>query len=196
MDRALVLVARVADAPAEALAGLLASLPYGKRLELESRDAEARRASLAGIALALAGLSRLRPAAVRAVDLEFPQGGKPRVAGGPVFSLSHAGDRVAVALAGLAVGFDLERLADPSDRMRLERWTATEAVLKAAGLGLREAATVELSPALDRARLADRDYVLQPVGLGAGCVAHLASEHHVARVDVESFDLSALSGPF
>lgn len=197
MDRALLLLGRVDDAPAVALDALLASLPYGKRLDLEARDGAARRASLAGIALALHGLSRLRGSPVRAAELSFPQDGKPALPGGPDFSVSHAGPAVAVAVypAG-PVGFDLEPIRDDADRARLERWTSIEAVLKAAGRGLRDAAAVELSPALDRARLAGRGYSVRAVDIGGEYVARIATAHGLVRVDVERVDLSALAGPF
>ena len=197
MDRALVLLGRVDDAPDAALDALLAALPYGRRLELEARDADARRTSLAGVALALAAFARLRGSMVRAAELAFPQGGKPELPGGPDFSVSHAGGVVGVAMvwAG-AVGFDLEPLADGSDRARLERWTATEAVLKAAGRGLRDAAAVELSPALDAGRVAGRGYRLRPVDVGEAYVARLSTDRDLGRVELERIDLSALSGPF
>lgn len=197
MDRALVLLGRVDDAPDAALDALLAALPYGRRLELEARDAAARRASLAGVALALAALARLRGSSVRAAELAFPLGGKPALPGAPDFSVSHAGGAVGVATTkDGTVGFDLEPLADASDRARLERWTATEAVLKAAGRGLRDAAAVELSPALDAGRVAGRGYRLRTVEAGDGYVARLATDRDLGRVEVERIDLSALSGPF
>ena len=197
MDRALVLLGRIDDAPEAVLDGLLAALPYGRRLELEARDAAARRAGLAGTALALAALARVRGSPVRAAELAFPQGGKPAVPGGPDFSVAHAGDAVGVAAvpAGL-VGFDLEPLVDVADRARLERWTATEAVLKAAGRGLRDAGEVELSPAMDAGRLAARHYRLQCVDAGMDCLAWLATDRGLAGVDVERVDLSALAAPF
>ena len=197
MDRALVLLGRVGDAPEAALDALLAVLPYGRRLELEARDAVARQAGLAGVALALAALSRLRGAPVRAAELAFPQGGKPVLQGGPDFSVSHAGGAVGVAAVGAGTaGFDLEPLVDVADRARLERWTATEAVLKAAGRGLRDAENVELSSTLDGGRLAGREYRLRVVDAGDGYVARLATTQGAVRVDVERVDLSALAGPF
>lgn len=120
------------------------------------------------------GLSPPRPA-----DLWFPCGGKPRWRGGPDFSISHAGDRVACALAppGAVVGLDLEPRAavavadlrrvaargelqayldaglDPADL-----WTAKEAVAKAAGEGLRALARVGLDACAGR--LDGREYAL------------------------------------
>jgi len=197
MDRAVVLTGRVADAPGAVLEALLEALPYAKRLELEARDAAGRRAGLAGIALALAVLGRLRGSPVRAAELAFPQGGKPALPGGPDFSITHAGDAVGVAAVPTgSVGFDLEPCVDEAGRARLERWTATEAVLKAAGRGVRDAAAVELSPALDRARLEGREYWVRAVDAGDAYVARLATDRSIVRVDLERDALSALAGPF
>jgi phosphopantetheinyl transferase len=197
MDRAVVLTGRVADAPGTVLEALLEALPYAKRLELEARDAAGRRAGLAGIALALAVLGRLRGSPVRAAELAFPQGGKPALPGGPDFSITHAGDAVGVAaVPSGSVGFDLEPFLGEAGRARLERWTATEAVLKAAGRGVRDAAAVELSPALDRARLEGREYWVRAVDAGDAYVARLATDRSLVRVDLERDVLSALPGPF
>src|ERR1700746_2585269 len=97
-----------------------ARLPYARRLALRAVRSE-RRASLAGIALALRALTRLLGRTVQAGEIVFAQGEKPRlappaaldaraVAGAPLrreraarcaedtavdFSISHAGPWVA-----------------------------------------------------------------------------------------------------
>jgi phosphopantetheinyl transferase len=161
MTSVLVLHARLRDGPGlESLAPLLERLPYAKRLELARRDAPERRASLAGISLALEGAAMLRGQAAGADALRFPAGGKPSFVAGPFFSISHGAATVAAALSeDVEVGFDLEDFGpgqrDAGDaRARLERWTATEAVLKAAGRGLREARAVELEQSLAAGSLA------------------------------------------
>jgi len=140
--------------PGPDLASLLARLPYGKRLALERREAIAREAALTGIALALEAVRRLRGAPVSPADLRFPQDGKPALDGGPYFSVSHTDGCVACAVSDtFDCGFDFECVpidADEAARSRLRRWTAVEAVLKAAGLGLRVSTQVEIAPTAGR----------------------------------------------
>lgn len=130
------------DARASALARGLA---YAKRLEVTAHAARAP-ATLAGIALALHALAELAGRDVRAGELAFPEGGKPRLAHasagvGPDFSISHSGHWVGcAAVAHGLVGFDVE-LGAGTD---LEGWAAREAALKACGAGIAEARAVEL----------------------------------------------------
>ena len=108
--------------------------------------------------------------------LRYPAGGKPALAGGPYFSISHSGTRVAVALSEhCEVGIDVEDLATAADADRLGRWTAVEATLKAAGSGLRRAGEVRLAADLASARIGEGTYRLQRLNLAPGCVAHLAT---------------------
>lgn len=171
-------------------ATLLAQLPYGRRLELERRDAAARLASLAGIALVLAGAGRLRGRPAGVAQLHFPQGGKPSLAGGPWFSVSHSGRRVAVAISERSeVGLDLEdALPTAGARGRglgsLERWTATEAALKAVGASVRAAGDVRLSDDRSVATLAAAVIHLRPLALAEDCEATLATLVPVSEVTV------------
>ena len=58
------------------------------------------------------------------------------------FSIAHSANLVGcAALRGAQVGFDLEQGTD----RRLENWVAREAVVKAAGLGVRAMGEVALS---------------------------------------------------
>lgn len=170
---------------------LLARLPYGRRLELERRDRRARSASLAGIALVLAGAGRLRGAAVLPEQLEFPAGLAPRLRGGPWFSVSHSPTRVAVALSrDCRIGLDLEDAAAARAAARtyagtLERWTAIEAALKAAGGALAEARDVRLASDLSRAEVGDLTLCLRPLELGAHCTACLATPEPLDELAVE-----------
>ncbi|SDD29313.1 4'-phosphopantetheinyl transferase family protein [Actinokineospora iranica] len=89
-------------------------------------------------------------------DCDRPHG-KPRVGGGPELSISHSGDRVAVALAAAPVGVDVEQVVERELMAELVRmsltereqsalttpvpgfftyWSRKEAVLKATGKGL------------------------------------------------------------
>lgn len=201
MNHVLVLHATLPAGPCPAvLLRLLERLPYARRLEIERREPEARYARLAGIALALRGAAGLRAAPVDAGQLVFPAGGKPALAGGPSFSVSHGGRHVGVALCGAGeVGFDLEavdgRASDPAAGLaRLARWTATEAVLKAAGRGLRDARAVELDESLRSGRVAGTSYHLARVAISDDVVASLATANPAAGpVRVERVEASALA---
>lgn len=172
-------------------AALLARLPYGRRIELERRDAADRVASLAGIALVLAGAGRMRGQWVDPAQLRFAQGRGPTLEGGPRFSVSHSRRRVGVALCdGGSLGLDVEDVAASSHRAgpgldALERWTAIEAALKACGAGLREADKVRLSEDRSIATFAGEAIHLRPLQLAAGCVACLATGSPVLELTVE-----------
>lgn len=191
MSRVIVLQAGLGgDAGQGVEPALLRRLPYARRLELERRDPQSRHASLVALGLALDGLARLRGCEVGVEELHFPQGGKPRCAGGESFSISHTGRRVAVAVSGdCEVGIDVEERTATAGQDRrvlgqLEHWTAVEAVLKAAGEGLRLAREVHIDHAAGRARLAGRHYFVCSVELGPGVVAHLASTRPVGPVEI------------
>jgi hypothetical protein len=172
---------------------LLAALPYAKRLELERRDPDARNASLAGIALALQAAAFLRGREVLAADLRFPQDGKPGLAGGPFFSISHSVTHVACAASHeLDCGIDIEDAASVSPmptatRERLRAWTATEAVLKAAGLGLRAAKEVTVAADFCTAQWRGVPYWLLELELRPDTVAHLAAPRPIRSVRIEAY---------
>lgn len=191
MNPVLVLHAALPEGPApSALRRLLERLPYERRLELERRDERGRCASLAGVHLALAGAERLLERPVAPGELRFIDGAKPRLAAGPLFSISHGTGRVGVALSVSAdVGFDLEEMRAVEGRTRadaakLARWTATEAVLKAAGRGLREARAVRLDDDLASGLLDGRVYRLWPLQLHDESIAHLASAEPIGPIAV------------
>jgi hypothetical protein len=166
---------------------LLQGLPYAWRLRLESRDPVARCTSLAGLALTLCAAARLRGEAPTLHSLERGgDDGKPRLTAGPYFSVSHAATRVAsVVTDRCEVGFDLEPVAESSRLAQLRRWTATEAVLKAAGLGLRATREVELTDDCGEATLRAQRYVIRRVHLAPGFVAHLAAAECLEPLVVE-----------
>jgi phosphopantetheinyl transferase len=196
MVRVLVLHARLDHrARPDALDVLLRALPYARRLELEQRSDTDRHASLAGLWLVLQGAMQLRGRSVGPADLLFPMGGKPMLAEGPCFSVSHGPDHVAAAVSDdVDIGFDHEQTGSgqggsPEGAATLERWTATEAVLKAAGQGLRDAKTVELDASLANGTLNGRAYALTRVILPGPLVAHLAAPVPVDQVEVVPVEL-------
>ena len=170
---------------------LLPQLAYARRLQLERCDAVARRASLAAIDLLMQGAVRLGAGPLDPGRIAFPDGGKPYVDGGPRFSVSHCKTRVAVALSSCCeLGLDVEDGVGPPESReaplgRLERWTATEAALKAAGLGLRSAGHVLLAPDLATAQVGEVTVQLRSLSLREGVVARLATIGPVAQVSIE-----------
>jgi phosphopantetheinyl transferase len=200
MSHVLVLHSKLPAGPCPAgLSLLLKRLPYAKRLELEAREPGARYTSLAGIALALRGMTVMLSGQVDPCRLSFPAGGKPCLPGGPGFSISHSGPHVGVALCSdCEPGFDLERFdagsGEPAaSRSRLARWTATEAVLKAAGLGLRDAPQVDLDASLRTGRVSGASFNLVPVEIANDVVAFLATGNPASLVRVEEVEASALA---
>lgn len=192
MNAAIVLHAALpGHSGAELEAVLLPRLAYARRLHLERCDAVVRRASLAAIDLLLQGALRLGAGPLDPGRICFPDGGKPYVDGGPRFSVSHCATRVAVALSSCCeLGLDVEDgVGSPAgrepQRSRLERWTATEAALKALGLGLHSAARVVLAPDLATARVGQVTLQLRSLSLGEGVVGRLATVGQVTRFSIE-----------
>ena len=178
--------------------GLLQALPYARRLQLEREDAAARSASLGGLALALAGAIRLVGTVPRIDEFRFATGAKPLLAHGPGFSVSHTIGRVAcvVCTAG-EIGLDIERVrpgAVPEAQHELWRWTATEAVLKAAGLGLRQVNEVMIVKSPLSATVHGQRYALREVQLSSQVTGHLASTGPVElfseAVDLDGSEVS------
>jgi hypothetical protein len=192
MHQVLILHAPLAGAVEDVRAdALLMRLPYARRLELVRREPAARLASLAGVALALEGASRLHGRPVMPGQLEFPVGGKPGLAGGPSFSIAHSAARVAVAVsADCEVGLDLEDVIanahdEASALRRLQRWTAIEAALKAVGNGLQSVGRLRMADDLSSAAFDGFELNLHAVEIEAGCVARLATQGRFVQVRVE-----------
>lgn len=182
--------------PEEAARALAVRLPYAKRLEVAAHAARAP-ATLAGVALALRALGRLRGARVAPGELAFPDGGKPHlarpapVAGGETdFSISHSGPWVGCAAAahGL-VGFDLEH----GTGARFAAWAAREAALKACGAGLAQARDVELTERGARCR--GTALYAMALELFPGAAACIMTSLPVGRLEAQALTLAELFVP-
>jgi hypothetical protein len=164
---------------------LLDRLPYARRLELERRDAAARAASLLALELVLEAVTRLRGACPDLSRLRFPAGHKPSFGDGPWFSVSHSRTRVAVAASDRCdVGIDVEDRNGLADPAALDRWTAIEATLKAAGCGLRYLREVRLAADLSTGEVSGQLVHLRGIAIAPDSVAHLATLQPVAAVRV------------
>lgn len=179
---------------------LLQALPYAQRLELERREPEARRASLAGLGLVLVGADRMTQREFPPQAFTFPPAGKPRLAGGPCFSISHSNSAVTcIVCADTDCGIDIEDRLDAADAMtvaKLQRWTATEAALKAAGLGLRATGEVVLADRLAHAIVRSQRYELQSLEDIPGIIGHIAARKRltpiIASMELDDARTSAL----
>lgn len=127
---------------------------------LKEEDRKAFIAGRVAVRLLLADRLRCGPHTIRFLYSEY---GRPNVADGPDFNISHSGDHVLVALArdpGTSIGIDVECLNRETNLAKLEPvvlsgpelewlngcqdrhsaflrlWVMKEAVLKAAGTGL------------------------------------------------------------
>ena len=189
-----------AVAPRRSDTGLRATRPARRR------NPGARLESLLGLALLVdcaRAAGRLPPGPE---DLEATARGKPRWKGGPDFSISHAGGRVACALvAGEGcVGLDIEPYdAVSADDLRLvataaeleqfgaeglgpaDLWTTKEAVIKAAGATVAAIDRVAATPF--RARFEGVDYLLLRAILAPGLACTLATRAP-ARLSVALVD--------
>lgn len=172
--------------PEEGGRALAARLPYLKRLSVASGSTAAR-ASLAGVALALRALAAVLGRPVPVAELVFAADAKPRLDAAADFSIAHSGNLVGcAALHGAQVGFDLEQGTDE----RLENWVAREAVVKAAGLGVRALHEV----ALDRggAHCRGARWYGRRLADFPGATACLMTSVEVAAVELRALALADL----
>lgn len=180
-------------------AALLQALPYARRLQLEARSAPQRQASLAGIALALFGAEHVAGRSFAPRDFSFPLDQKPVLRAGPAFSVSHSARHVACCVVdGVECGIDIEDLPQDIDTPgtdKLRRWTATEAVLKAAGRGIRSVNDVSLDVAEEFGEVGAGRYELQPLTGISGWIGHVATSGRVSpsllAVELDGPELSA-----
>ena len=170
----------------------LAALPDTLRERIDRRhDAFDRQRSLAGLALLREGMARFGQDDFALERIILSPHGKPDWPGPVRFSISHANELVACALAGTPVGLDVEwrrpmaRIPEaglsPAERAAIAEeparffdfWTAREAVLKAAGdLGIARLTEVTLDG--EQAEYAERRWHLhyaEPLGGYVLCLA-------------------------
>ena len=154
------------------------------------------RATLAGLALALGALTRALGRDVHISELQFAPDEKPRLgqthsAGAAAdFSIAHSGPYVGcAALCGGRVGLDVEVGEDE----RLESWVAREAVVKAAGLGMRAIQDVELCGALARCR--GEHWHARRLEQFTGAAACVMTSVAVAAVEARQVPLAELFAP-
>jgi hypothetical protein len=178
--------------PEAAARGFTARLPYARRLAAR-RGSEGQRASLAGVALALHALARLLGRRVRAGEIVFAPGKKPRLAtpdAAADFSISHSGPWVGcAAVTSGRVGFDVELGTDP----RRHRWVLREALLKATGEGLRALGDTRTLPS-GAATLYWRGarWYVEPLALFAGTAACVVSSCALRGIEAHAIALGEL----
>ena len=83
--------------------------------------------SLGAELLLMAALKDMGLSAAEPLEISCGEGGKPRIAGGPEFSLSHSGERVLCALSDEAVGADLQQLRPYNPALARRFFTGAEA---------------------------------------------------------------------
>lgn len=166
-------------------------MPYLKRLAVSS-GSERAHATLAGVALALRALTHALGRNVLASELIFAADEKPRLASPAAraaadFSIAHSGPHVGcAALRDARVGLDVEVGSDA----HLENWVAREAVVKAAGLGVRAVKDVELNGAGARCR--SEHWHARRLDQFAGAVACVMTSVTIVAVQARPVPLAEL----
>ncbi|MGH8265432.1 MAG: 4'-phosphopantetheinyl transferase family protein [Steroidobacteraceae bacterium] len=177
-------------------------LPRAKRAAVETAADPVAIATLAGIDLLAHGLGAIGGGELTAGMLAYPSRGKPLLGQGPDFSISHTGGFAVCAVARESrVGIDIEvlarvrpeslrRVAHPTELERFaadpygaaKLWTRKEAVLKAAGASIFDAAAVEVEEGHADFH-GERWYFSGPEVLD-GCALAIAGERPHMSVDL------------
>ena len=101
---------------------------YRKEKLARISDPRAYALSLGAELLLAAALQDIGLSAAEPLEISRGEAGKPRIAGGPEFSLSHSGEQVLCALSDEAVGADLQQLRPYNPALVRRFFTAEEAI--------------------------------------------------------------------
>ena len=99
---------------------------YRKEKLARINDPRAYARSLGAELLLAAALQDIGLSAAEPLEISRGEGGKPRIAGGPEFSLSHSGEQVLCALSDEPVGADLQQLRPYNPALVRRFFTAEE----------------------------------------------------------------------
>jgi 4'-phosphopantetheinyl transferase len=193
----------------------LAIMPAGIRASiLRYRRWQDRQATLSGRLLLLRALClKCNDTAMEKFQSQqVGEHGKPFIAGGPEFNISHSGDIVVLALADKGrIGIDIEEIrhvetkdylrqlpemsnvdetlgGDHGDCFFFDCWTRKEAVLKAGGQGLL-APLEDVVLGEDSARFLERSWHIHKIPVEEGYCCHVAIDRPVQQLSVEYVDL-------
>lgn len=178
--------------------------PYRDRVDAMKNPA-ARARTCAGLALLAQGLEHIGQDASCLNRIGFDIGGRPTLAGGPSFSISHSEQLVACAIANdQVVGLDIEQRRDNISprlmrRMSVDQethdaadffdaWCAREATVKATGrVGLARIRAVVLTG--DQAVLDGWHWALWRPALAPGFASCVASDQPIHSADTQAVKL-------
>jgi hypothetical protein len=190
---------------------LAARLNPLRRERLLKRSSEQQALEAAALRLQEVAMQAAGYGSFRLEDVDYPEAagvtGKPIWRSGLAdFSISHARSMAMIAVADTPVGVDVEfnRPIDPrivkrvlredavplralSESNALERWTAVEAVMKAAGIGILHGREIEWRA--DGIRLRDKEWYVRPVQCGDDHVGHVCTTVSNAKIEVVRVDL-------
>ena len=200
------------DIDATLISRWLERLPEAKRQSLQRlQHSNKQQLSLIGWQLLRYGMHQAGNAAFSLQQLQFPEHGKPFIAGDWDFNLSHSGDIVACAISRQGrIGIDVERHRDvepqrfkryfskdelewmaDDDKCFIELWTRKEAVIKASGIGLKG-----LSKVITQDNLTASDeqgeWYLHKLELDKDYSAHVAIDAEVSIQSLHQINIQQL----
>ena len=197
----------------ETLAAWLAELPDNRRESLIRSLGHGRaRGTLFGLQLLKWVARKLRVSDFEIRRIDFTEGRKPAIDGGPDFNISHSGGAVICAVSATRrVGIDVERrrlvrheqlarrIASPDDERTVssqdeffDAWTRKESVVKAVGLSVAFLGRVALRNR--GAHLGADRWHLHPIDIGNSYVACLAYDQEAEEVVIHRVTPAQLTG--